>query len=153
MTFVTRSGALILAGLALYWRRLPLLRAYRPSAPLASAARRFQSGVVNDYVTWIVIGLACLGGVFAVVIGLPGGPCAISGWDADRDRAWMDLDAQFPAGRACAAVKFEADLLVEPDPELLPLRDLGEGRPLCLPHGEPAEGPGPLDRIPGRHHP
>ena len=63
-------GALILAGLALYWRRLPLLRAYRPNARLASAARRFQSGVVNDYVTWIVIGLACLGGVFAVVIGL-----------------------------------------------------------------------------------
>jgi multicomponent Na+:H+ antiporter subunit D len=63
-------GALIMAGLALYWRRLPLLRAYRPNARLASAARRFQSGVVNDYVTWIVIGLACLGGVFAFVIGL-----------------------------------------------------------------------------------
>jgi multicomponent Na+:H+ antiporter subunit D len=63
-------GALILAGLALYRRRLPLLRACRPNAPLASAARRFQSGVVNDYVTWIVIGLACLGGVFAFVIGL-----------------------------------------------------------------------------------
>jgi hypothetical protein len=31
---------------------------------------------MNDYVTWIVIGLACLGGVFAVVIGLPGCPCA-----------------------------------------------------------------------------
>jgi multicomponent Na+:H+ antiporter subunit D len=64
------AGALILAGLALYWRRLPLLRAYRPNPALAAAARRFQSGVVNDYVTWIVIGLACLGGVFAATIGL-----------------------------------------------------------------------------------
>ena len=55
------AGALILAGLALYWRRLPLLRGYQPNASLAAAARRFQSGVVNDYVTWVVIGLACLG--------------------------------------------------------------------------------------------
>jgi hypothetical protein len=65
------AGALIVAGLALYWRRLPLLRAYRPNAAIAVAARRFQSGVVNDYVTWIVIGLACLGGIFAAVTGLP----------------------------------------------------------------------------------
>src|SRR5580658_2201687 len=78
---------------------------------------------------------------------------AATGRDADRDRAWMDLDAQFLAGRACAAVKFEADLLVEPDPELLPVRDLGEGRPLWMPHVEPAERPGPLDRIPGRYQP
>jgi multicomponent Na+:H+ antiporter subunit D len=62
------AGALILAGLGLYWRRLPLLRGYRPNARLAAAARRFQSGVVNDYVTWIVVGLACLGGVFAVAL-------------------------------------------------------------------------------------
>jgi multicomponent Na+:H+ antiporter subunit D len=65
------AGALILAGLALYWRRLPLLRGYQPNASVAAAARRFQTGVVNDYVTWIVIGLACLGGVFAAIIGLP----------------------------------------------------------------------------------
>jgi hypothetical protein len=65
------AGALILAGLALYWRRLPLLRGHRPNASIAAAARRFQSGVVNDYVTWIVIGLACLGVVFAAIIGLP----------------------------------------------------------------------------------
>jgi multicomponent Na+:H+ antiporter subunit D len=61
------AGALVLAWLALYWRRLPVLRGRRPSGRLALAARRFQSGVVNDYVTWIVIGLACLGGVFALV--------------------------------------------------------------------------------------
>ncbi|HEY6311762.1 MAG TPA: proton-conducting transporter membrane subunit [Streptosporangiaceae bacterium] len=63
-------GALILAGLALYWPRLPLLRGHRPNASIAAAARRFQSGVVNDYVTWIVIGLTCLGGIFAAIIGL-----------------------------------------------------------------------------------
>jgi multicomponent Na+:H+ antiporter subunit D len=61
-------GALILAGLALYWRRLPLLRRWRPIPSVAVAARRFQSGVVNDYVTWVVIGIACLGGVFALII-------------------------------------------------------------------------------------
>jgi len=65
------AGALVLAWLALYWRRLPLLRGYRPNASFGAAARRFQSGVVNDYVTWIVIGLACLGGIFALIIGLP----------------------------------------------------------------------------------
>jgi multicomponent Na+:H+ antiporter subunit D len=64
------AGALILAGLALYWRRLPLLRAWRPDPLVAAAARRFQSGVVNDYVTWIVIGLAGLGGILGAIIGL-----------------------------------------------------------------------------------
>ncbi|HTX27072.1 MAG TPA: complex I subunit 5 family protein [Streptosporangiaceae bacterium] len=76
-------GALILAGLALYWRRVPLLRAYRPNVRLASAARRFQSGVVNDYVTWIVIGLACLGGVFALAIRLPHLALALRGRPVD----------------------------------------------------------------------
>jgi hypothetical protein len=57
------AGALILAWLALYWRRLPLLRAHRPNASLAAAVRRFRSGVVNDDATWIVIGVARLGGV------------------------------------------------------------------------------------------
>jgi hypothetical protein len=30
--------------------------------------QRFQSGVVNDYVTWIVIGIACFGGALAFTI-------------------------------------------------------------------------------------
>ena len=63
------AGALILAWLALFWRRLPVLHGYEPSARLAAAARRFHSGVVNDYVTWIVLGLACLGGIFALIAG------------------------------------------------------------------------------------
>jgi hypothetical protein len=62
-------GALILAFLALYWRRLPLLRrGYEPGAGLTAPIERFQSGVVNDYVTWIVLGLACVGGVLALVV-------------------------------------------------------------------------------------
>jgi multicomponent Na+:H+ antiporter subunit D len=62
-------GALVLAFLALYWRRLPLLRrGYEPGAGLTAPLRRFQSGVVNDYVTWVVLGLACLGGVLALVV-------------------------------------------------------------------------------------
>jgi len=64
----------------------------------------------------------------------------------------VDPDAQRLASRSCAAIKFENDLLVEPDPEVLPLRDLGEGRLLWVPTGEPAERPGPLDRIAGRYH-
>ncbi len=62
-------GALVLAFLALYWRRLPLLRrGYEPGAGLTGPIQRFQSGVLNDYVTWIVLGLACLGGVLVLVI-------------------------------------------------------------------------------------
>ena len=62
-------GALILAFAALYWRRLPLLRrGYEPGAGLTAPLRRFQSGVVNDYVTWVVLGLACVGGVLAFIV-------------------------------------------------------------------------------------
>jgi multicomponent Na+:H+ antiporter subunit D len=62
-------GALILAFGALYWRRLPLLRrGYEPGAGLTAPLRRFQSGVINDYVTWIVLGLACVGGALAFIV-------------------------------------------------------------------------------------
>ena len=60
------AGGLVLAFLALYWRRLPLLRrGFEPGTGLVRPIRRFQSGVINDYVTWIVVGLACLGGALA----------------------------------------------------------------------------------------
>ena len=63
------AGALILAFLALYWRRLPLLRrGFEPGTGLVQPIRRFQSGVVNDYVTWIVVGVACVGGTLAFSI-------------------------------------------------------------------------------------
>jgi multicomponent Na+:H+ antiporter subunit D len=65
----TAAGAVTLAFLALYWRRLPLLRrGYEPGTGLVRPLRRFQSGVVNDYVTWIVVGVACLGGALAFSI-------------------------------------------------------------------------------------
>jgi multicomponent Na+:H+ antiporter subunit D len=62
-------GSAVLAFLALYWRRLPLLRrGFEPGTGLTGPIQRFQSGVINDYVTWIVIGLACLGGALALTI-------------------------------------------------------------------------------------
>jgi multicomponent Na+:H+ antiporter subunit D len=65
----TVLGAAVLAATALYWRRLPLLRrGYEPGAGLTVAIRRFQSGVINDYITWLIAGVATLGGVLALVI-------------------------------------------------------------------------------------
>ena len=67
--FGSAGGALLLAFLALYWRRLPLLRrGFEPGTGLVRPIRLFQSGVVNDYVTWIVIGVACVGGTLAFSI-------------------------------------------------------------------------------------
>jgi len=63
------AGALVLALAALYWRRLPLLRrGFEPGTGLTRPIKRLQSGVINDYVTWIVVGLACLGGALAFSI-------------------------------------------------------------------------------------
>jgi hypothetical protein len=63
------AGGLVLAFLGLYWRRLPVLRhGFEPGTGLVQPIRRFQSGVVNDYVTWIVLGVACLGGALAFSI-------------------------------------------------------------------------------------
>jgi multicomponent Na+:H+ antiporter subunit D len=63
------AGGLLLAALALYWRRIPLLRrSTGPDLVLAGPIRRFQSGVVNDYITWLVIGLAGLGAALALTI-------------------------------------------------------------------------------------
>ncbi len=60
------AGAVVLAGVSLYRRRLNWWRARPDSSPLAATAmRRVQSGVVADYLTWLVIGTACLGGALA----------------------------------------------------------------------------------------
>jgi multicomponent Na+:H+ antiporter subunit D len=65
----TAVASLVLALMALYWRRLPVLRrGYEPGTGLVGPIRRFQSGVVNDYVTWMVVGLACIGGALAFAI-------------------------------------------------------------------------------------
>jgi multicomponent Na+:H+ antiporter subunit D len=67
----TVAGAVLLALAALYWRRLPLPRGvHEPGARLTTATRRFQSGVINDYITWLVTGVAALGGILAVIIRL-----------------------------------------------------------------------------------
>ena len=63
------AGAILLALTALYWRRLPVLRrGFEPGRGLTSATERFQSGVVNDYITWLTAGVAALGGILAVII-------------------------------------------------------------------------------------
>ncbi len=62
-------GAIALALAALYWRRLPLLRRFPEAQGRVSAIMRgFQSGVINDYITWLVTGLACIGGALALII-------------------------------------------------------------------------------------
>lgn len=61
----TAAGAVILAALGLYWRRLPLLSRFTPSRRVIDLLDGLQSGVVNDYVTWLVLGVACLGGAVA----------------------------------------------------------------------------------------
>ncbi|MGH9056663.1 MAG: hypothetical protein ACRDYY_12505, partial [Acidimicrobiales bacterium] len=61
--------AVVLGLVGLYWRRIPLLRRMgEPGTRLVAPVRRFQSGVVNDYVTWLVVGAACLGGALAFSI-------------------------------------------------------------------------------------
>ena len=65
---VSVDGALLLAWAALYWRRLPWLKSgHEPGTGLTVAIQRFQSGVINDYVTWLVLGLAVLGGVLTLI--------------------------------------------------------------------------------------
>jgi multicomponent Na+:H+ antiporter subunit D len=61
--FGTAAGSLVLAATSLYWGRLVgwrLPERWRDKA--VAALDGFQSGVVNDYVTWLVLGLVCLGG-------------------------------------------------------------------------------------------
>ncbi len=63
------AGALLLALAALYWRRLPVLRrGYEPGMGLRGAIESFQSGVINDYITWLVAGVAALGGILALIV-------------------------------------------------------------------------------------
>ncbi|MHB8504945.1 MAG: complex I subunit 5 family protein [Acidimicrobiales bacterium] len=61
-------GAVALALVGLYRRRLPLLRRVPGDFHVADAVRRFQSGIVNDYVLWMVIGMAGIGGALAFTI-------------------------------------------------------------------------------------
>jgi multicomponent Na+:H+ antiporter subunit D len=69
------GGATILAfGLAflgLYRRRLPhsvSVVARRTLAPPVHVLRGFHSGIVGDYVTWVAVGTAVVGGTFALLL-------------------------------------------------------------------------------------
>ena len=65
----TVAGAVLLALTALYWRRLPVLRrGYEPGRGLTGIIEGFQSGVINDYITWLVAGVAALGGILALIV-------------------------------------------------------------------------------------
>jgi multicomponent Na+:H+ antiporter subunit D len=62
-------GSVGVALLALYWRRIPGLRErLQPGVALVGVLREIQSGLVNDYVTWMVIGMAGIGGALAFAI-------------------------------------------------------------------------------------
>ncbi len=74
---VSTLGGLALAWLSLYRRRLPAVLTMRAEARWPGGARipaalralaGLQSGVTNDYVTWLVVGVACIGGVLAAAI-------------------------------------------------------------------------------------
>jgi multicomponent Na+:H+ antiporter subunit D len=61
--------SVLLALAALYWRRLPVLsRGYEPGRGLNVAVRRLKSGVINDYITWLVTGVAAIGAVLALIV-------------------------------------------------------------------------------------
>jgi hypothetical protein len=53
---------------ALYRRRWRLFRRFPDELHVAAFVRRLQSGIVNDYVTWLVLGVACIGGALALTL-------------------------------------------------------------------------------------
>jgi len=56
------------AGVSIVLRRLRDERERSAVDGLTAPIQRFQSGVINDYVTWIVLGLAVIGGVLRLII-------------------------------------------------------------------------------------
>jgi multicomponent Na+:H+ antiporter subunit D len=62
------AGAVLLAWLALYRKRLRALRPLPDGLGVGDVLRRLQSGVVNDYVAWLVVGIACIGGALALSV-------------------------------------------------------------------------------------
>ena len=58
--------AVVLAAYGLYRQRLALR--LRPLEPALAVLKRAHSGVVGDYVMWVVLGTALLGGVWALTI-------------------------------------------------------------------------------------
>ena len=66
------AGALALAALALFRRRLPhgVRRIGRALdiRPAFLALRRVHSGHIGDYIAWLTLGLACVGGLFSLAL-------------------------------------------------------------------------------------
>jgi len=63
--------ALGLAFVGLYRRRLPRVvsrTARRTLAPPVHVLRELHRGVVGDYVTWVAVGTAVVGGTFAFLL-------------------------------------------------------------------------------------
>jgi multicomponent Na+:H+ antiporter subunit D len=64
------AGAILLALAALYRERLTgvLHSTLAPVGPPLRVLKALHSGAIGDYVTWLVVGMAILGGLFAVVV-------------------------------------------------------------------------------------
>jgi hypothetical protein len=45
-----------------------LRRGYEPGRGLTVAIKRFQSGVINDYITCLVTGVAAIGAALALIV-------------------------------------------------------------------------------------
>jgi multicomponent Na+:H+ antiporter subunit D len=60
------AGSVAIALVALYRRRLPL--PFGPLPRVVAILDGFQSGVINDYVAWLVLGLAGIGGLIALIV-------------------------------------------------------------------------------------
>ena len=67
-SLATAAGAVAVALLSLYRKRLPLLAGYHQAALVRRIADTLQSGIVNDYVAWLVLGVACFGGALAFAV-------------------------------------------------------------------------------------
>lgn len=65
----TAAGSVLLALASLYRRRITAWRLSDAlTARVVSLLDGLQSGIVNDYITWLVVGVACIGGVLAFSI-------------------------------------------------------------------------------------
>lgn len=64
----TVAGSVVLAWAGLYGRRLLGSGQGRLRARVTPVLDALQSGVVNDYVTWLVVGVACIGGALAFAL-------------------------------------------------------------------------------------
>jgi multicomponent Na+:H+ antiporter subunit D len=66
---VSLAGAILMALAALYRERIAAaLLPIRATRPLFAALKALHSGAIGDYVTWLVVGVTVLGGLFAVVV-------------------------------------------------------------------------------------